>query len=207
METISIILVPGLLIALALLLALALAVGTAIAVRPGLLDRLRGVSDRRLSFRQATRPLDIPRNIDRWFYRHHRAYGIIVVALAAFLLYFLAFGYDAPAWTAAFAGDARLAAEIAIEVARILLWFVGVMALIVGTIVLVRPSALKGVERSANRWLTPRRLTRGLEREYHQADVWVARHPRACGIAIAAAAALVLLALLLHWGAILRSLA
>lgn len=207
MEAMTALLVPGLLLALVLLLIVAFAVGLAIVVRPALLDRLRGVSDRRVSFRRATRPLDIPRNIDPWFYRHHRIYGLVVVVLSAFLLYFLAFGYETPAWVAVFPAEYREIALMGAEVARFLLWVVAVLGVITGTTVFVRPSALKGVEAWANRWITPRRLTRGLDREYDHPDAWVSRHPRAWGLVIALSAGLVLLALLLHWGTVMRSLA
>lgn len=207
MEAMTTLIVPGLLLALILLLLVAFAVGLAIAIRPALLDRLRGVSDQRVSFRRATRPLDIPRNIDPWFYRHHRLYGAVVVVLSAFLLYFLAFGYETPAWVAVFPPEYREIALMGAEVARFLLWLVAVLGVITGTTVFVRPSALKGVEAWANHWITPRRLTRGLDREYGHPDAWASRHPRAWGLVIALSAGLVLLALLLHWGTVMHSLA
>ena len=206
MDALTNLLIPTLLVVLAILLALAMLFGLAIAVRPALLDRLRGITDQHLSMRRATRSFDIPRNVDRWFYRYHRIYGTVVVILSIFLLYFLAFGYQSPAWVAAFPREYHEVALIGAEVARFLLWLVAVLGVMVGTIVFVRPSALKDVEDWANRWITPRRLTRGLDREYNPADAWVSRHPRAWGIAITLAAGIVLLALLLHWGAVMRSL-
>jgi len=207
MDALTALLIPTLLVILAVCLAGATVFGGVIAVRPDLLARLRGVSDQRVSLRRATRPLDIPRNVDRWFYRHHRLYGLVVVVLAVFLLYFLAFGHASPAWTVAFDREYRELAEMGAEAARFVLWIVAILGVIVGTLVFARPSALKGIERWANRWITTRKLTRGLDREYGQPDAWAARHPRALGIAIMLSAGLVLLALLLHWGAVMRSLA
>lgn len=204
MDAVTNILAPALLGVLAVLLAAATAFGIAIALQPTLLDRVRELSDRHLSLRRATRPLDLPRDADRWFYRHHRVYGATVIALAIFLLYVLVFGYSAPAWVGPRGGAYHEVALILAEVARIVLWLVAVLALIVGTVVFVRPSALKGVEGVANRWLTPRRWTRGLDREYRSVDTWAARHPRATGIGIALAAAITLAALLLHWAVIVR---
>ena len=193
--------------ALVLLLALATAAGAAIAIRPALMDRLRALADRRIDTEHVAGALDRPRDADRWFYRYHRAYGVVVIGLAVFLLYFLAFGYHSPAWVSAFGADHRELVAMIIEVARIVLWLTSIAAIIVGTVVFVRPSALKNVERWANRWLSPRRISRDLDREYHPADTWASKHPRLAGTIAAVAAGAILMALLLQWGAITRTLA
>jgi hypothetical protein len=71
--------------------------------------------------------------------------------------------------------------------------------MLIGTIVLVRPSALKGFERWANRWLTPRRLTRGVAREYYPLERGVSRYPRTWGVAVALLSAVCLIALYVQW--------
>lgn len=190
--------------ALGVLLAVAFAVGAAVAAHPPLLARLRRGADRRVSMRRATRALDIPRNVDHWFYRHHRTYGAGVALLALVLLGFLTFGSAPEAWARAFGPAYRDVAGILVDTARLVLWLFGVLALVVGVVVFVRPSALKGLEAKANRWVTPRRALRGLEREYDHAETWMARYPRAWGVTIAAVCGLCLLALVLHAGAIAR---
>jgi len=188
--------------ALAGLLAFALAVGIVSALAPGMLERLRDTADRRVSMRRATRPLDVPRHIDHWFYRHHRVYGGVVVTLAMFLLYFLVFSDARDAWHRLFGPEYRDIAAMLLHAARIVLWMLSVFALMVGTVVLARPSELKKVEAWANRWLTPRRMTRALHREYAGPDTWARSHPRAWGIAVALASGLCLTALALNWQAI-----
>lgn len=197
-------LVQALLLALAVLLGIALLTGLAVTIRPALLDRVRRTSDQRYSMRRVTRALDIPRNIDRWFYRHHRLYGAAVVLLSIALLSFLAFGRPDSAWRSLFGPENRVVGEILVDTARVVLWILSLFALAVGTVVLVRPSALKSAEAVANRWLTPRRALRIIEREYHGPETWVRSHPRGWGLAIAAASALCLLALILQLPAILR---
>lgn len=191
-------------VALALLLALAFVVAVVVAIRPALLERLRGRADRRYSMRRATRALDIPRNIDRWFYRHHRLYGAFVVVLAALLLGFLTFGTAPEAWHRAFGPDYREVAAIVVDTARIVLWGLGLFALVIGVVVFVRPSALKAFETWANRWVTPRRATRGLEREFRGIEAWLLRHARGWGIAVAVVTCLCLVALFLHMDSIAR---
>ena len=191
-------------VVLAVLLALAFVVGAAVAVRPALLEGVRHRADRRVSMRRATRSLDVPRNVDRWFYRHHRIYGAFVVALAVLLLGVLTFGSAPAAWHRAFGPEYREVAAIIVDTARVVLWVLGIFALAIGVVVFVRPSALKGVEARANRWVTTRRAFRGLEREYHGTESWIARHPRAWGVAVAAATGIALLALSLRAGVIAR---
>lgn len=204
MTSIAGLLVQALLLALAVLLGIALLTGLAVAIRPALLDRFRRTSDQRYSMRRATRSLDIPRNIDRWFYRHHRLYGAAVVLLSIALLSFLAFGHPEAAWRGLFDRENRVVGEILVDTARVVLWILGLFALAVGTVVFARPSALKTAESWANRWLTPRRALRSAEREFLGPEAWVRRHPRGWGLTIAAASALCLLALILQAPVILR---
>ena len=184
------------------LLTLTALLGAAVALKPDLLPRLRAATDRRYSMRRATRALDIPRNIDRILYRHHRIYGTFVVALAIFLLYFLALGEQGPFWRELFPPDYRAIASIVADVARLVLWFFSVFALMIGTIVFVRPSALKRLERRANRWITPRRATRDLDREYRGLDERLGRRPRLWGTVTLVLSLTCLIALLVQWRAL-----
>jgi hypothetical protein len=199
MDPIASLLIASAMAVLAGLLALTAIIGGAVAVRPALLERLRRTSDRRYSLRRATGPLDRPRNIDRWFYRHHRAYGTVVVLLALFLLYFLAFGELRATWALMMGAEYRDIAELLGELARILLWIGAVLALLIGTVVFVRPSALKTLETGANRWLTLRRATRSLDREYGGLDARVARRPRLWGTITAVSSVVLLIALIVQW--------
>ncbi len=199
MDPITSLLVASAMAVLAGLLGLTTLIGAAVALRPELLERLRRTGDRRYSLRRATGPLDRPRNVDRWFYRHHRLYGTVVVLLALFLLYFLAFGELRSTWTLMLGREYRDVAAMLGDLARILLWVSAVFALIIGTVVFVRPSALKALEHGANRWLTLRRATRGLDREFGGLDERVTRRPRLWGTITAVASLLLLVALIVQW--------
>jgi len=205
MTTVAALLLQALILALGVLLAIAMVIGILVALRPQLLERFETRSGQRFSMRRATRLFDIPRNVDRWFYRHHRVYGAAVVVLAVALLSFLAFGQPQVAWYSLFDPGNRVAGEIVIDTARIVLWLLGLFALAVGVVVFLRPSALKAFEAWSNRWLTPRRALRNVEAaEYHGAEQWVRRHPRGWGVAVAVLSAVCLLALILQVPAILR---
>lgn len=204
MGTIAAMVTQALLLALGVMLALAFLLALAILVRPGLLERFERTSNRRYSMDHVTSALDTPRNIDRYFYRHHRLYGATVVILAVALLSFLAFRAPEVAWQSLFDGRMQEVGAILTDTGRVVLWILGLFALAIGAVVFLRPSALKSLEARANRWLRPQEAIRGLDREFHGPEQWVRRHPRAWGLVIALLSALCLLALILQTPAILR---
>lgn len=185
---------------LAVLLAGCFVVGVAIALRPSLLERMRAVSDRRVSMRRATRSLDMSHDVDRVLYRHHRLIGVLVIALSAFVLLSLGLGYDAKAWSGLFEPRYREIERLVLDTMRVVLWGLALFSLVVGVTVFVRPSALRRFEALSNRWWTPRRATRSLEREFNAPDQMVSGHPRAWGTGIALISGLALIALALHAG-------
>ncbi|MDZ7829336.1 MAG: hypothetical protein U5K33_07570, partial [Halofilum sp. (in: g-proteobacteria)] len=184
-----------------------IAIGIVIALWPQLLERFEShspASDSPCGARPACvrhpaqrRPLVLPGTT--------RTYGAAVVILAVTLLSFLAFGQPQLAWQGLFEPANRVAGEILVDTARVILWILGLFALAVGVVVFLRPSALKAFEAWSNRWLTPRRALRNVEAtEYHGAEQWVRRHPRGWGVAVALLSAVCLLALILQLPAILR---
>ncbi len=89
--------------------------------------------------------LERQRFVERFIYRHHRLFGSAIVAGALVLLALLGAGQArfGTAWLGRSGG----------RDAVFLVWALAVAALVIGIIVLVRPSALKGVETLANRWI------------------------------------------------------
>lgn len=91
--------------------------------------------------------LERPRLVERFIYRHHRLFGSAIVAGALALLTVLG------------AGQARLFGAVWLggssggRAAVLLVWALVVAVLVIGIVVLIRPSALKGVEALANRWI------------------------------------------------------
>lgn len=93
-------------------------------------DRLREVLER-------------PRGVERFIYRHHRSFGVaIIVGAMTFLII-------VQPWLlgAVLPGGSRA------QGAMILVWALLAAVLVIGIIVLFRPSSLKGVEALANRWI------------------------------------------------------
>ncbi len=167
---------------------LAMLVGCWLLVAPLSFARFSRVLNRWLSTRRAAQWLETPRPIERFFYRRHRVFGLLLVAGAAFALYYLLFSYETVEMLAAFVlpwagpeGDV-----IAATVTGFLL-FGNAMILLIGGIVLVRPSLLKGVEATSNRWVSTGNALEALDRRSDLPDQAVVRAPRLAGLALALA--------------------
>lgn len=114
----------------------------AVARPPDKPDTLRG----RLLNGRLQEVLDRPRRVERFIYRHHRPFGSAIVAGALALLALLGAGQSRLVGTAWLGGSGGMAAML-------LVWALAVAVLFIGIFVLVRPSALKGIEVLANRWI------------------------------------------------------
>ena len=121
--------------------------------------------------------LDARRTIERPLYRHHRVFGAVVIAGAlAWLVPFWMLRDRLPA-----VGDF---AAIAILAGCVLVTF----ALGIGFFLVVRPSALKGLEAAANRWIEPFPLAGkpGEPSGYEFVNRVVLRVPRLTGLLLLA---------------------
>ncbi len=141
-----------------------------------------GVVNRWVSTRQATHWLEAPRPIERFFYRRHRVFGALLIVGAAFALYSLGFHYDAARMLAAFALPwAGPGAEVFTTALTGFLLFGNAMVLLIGVVVLLRPSLLKGVETVSNRWVSTGEAFDSLDSHSDLPDKAIARRPRLAG--------------------------
>lgn len=103
-------------------------------------------------YRMLLKVLDRPWRFERFIYRHHLAFGMGIVAGAGFLLFVLARHHDLSiqsiSWPTSRGAQLML-------LGRAVAWLFAALALFIGLIVVIRPSLLKGVETSTNRWIDP----------------------------------------------------
>lgn len=185
----------GLAVVLLLGLLLALFVGVLLLARPQALFTLNQRLSRWVDTRQAFGLLDQPRHLERFFYRHHRALGVLVVLGATYVLARWAFAYDrdallallGPRWAAQGMDWVPLALEV-------VLVGLHVAILVVGGLIVFRPSLLKGVEKAANRW-QPGPATAPLDTVVGHVDDTIESHPRVSGLLLVVLAVWCLLAL------------
>lgn len=171
----------GTILATALLIG-SLAYGLGLLIVPTAMLHIAQKLDRRFSGRRAMRPLEIPRVTEKFFYRHHRLVGVLLlIGIAAFFfVYFVKFPRDTVL--------ARLSREIGAPLAGTLVdsastFLLAANALIglLGLVMIFRPSLLKPFESLANRWLSTRRALRGAETVHDPLDRFTVRHPRLVG--------------------------
>lgn len=94
--------------------------------------------------------LDRRQSIERPLYRHHNAFGAAVIVGAVALLVTLWELRDHPLVTGVLPG---ILGAWGIRAVILTSWALAVFALGIGVFLLIRPSALKGFETAANRWI------------------------------------------------------
>jgi len=149
-----------------------------------------------ISTRQAMRSWDQPIDVERALYRSHRLVGILMLIGALFTLYVLVLRLRGPELTSLLSSFFRLpvAAWIAISL-RIFLVAANVAALFIAATILLRPSALKGLEAWANRSFSGRGSARAWDIPRPSVDPIAVANPRLVGTALAIAGAYVVLAI------------
>ena len=195
LSPLSLPLAQGLLVVLIVGLGLALVVGALLLTKPRLLFALNARLSRWVDTRGAFGVLDEPHHLERFFYRHHRALGLVIVAGASYVLWRWAFIYDRSEVLAALGYPFRPAGldwlPAALETALVGLH--GAI-LMVGVLVFFRPSLLKGFERTANHW-QPGPATTPLDAVVGNLDGAFEGHPRVSGLLLVISSFWCLLAL------------
>lgn len=168
-----------------ILLLFCVVVGALFLLLPETARKLTTRFSQMMTLRRAMRPLEIPRNTDQFFYRHHRWVGAALILLASVFLYIYLTG--APA-TKISQWIGRQIGTQALDTTW--LWLSGFVAvvnfaaLLMGAVLLVRPSSLKPVEAVANRWISTRKALRGAEASHDELDRMVWRMPRLFGLLV-----------------------
>ncbi|MCK9530912.1 MAG: hypothetical protein M0R77_10205 [Gammaproteobacteria bacterium] len=115
--------------------------------------------------------LDQVYRIERFFYRHHRLFGAFLLAGSGYTLYHASFRPDLLVHAYEAWGPVG-------EAVAIMILGGNIVALVLGAVVLVRPSLLKEPERLSNRWIRVAPLS-----PLHGAgaEAIIARQPRLAG--------------------------
>jgi hypothetical protein len=161
---------------------LGMLLGLLLILRPRLVERLNRSANRWVTTRHLNRWLDRSYSIEHWLYQRHRATGIVIVAGATYILVYFGLLFDKANALQHLGG--RLPPQLldGLLDALVLCALVGgVVALIVGLFMWLRPSMLRGFEEQSNRWVSTRRATRVLDVPHDEVDRFVQRHARQVG--------------------------
>ena len=162
---------------------LMLAIGIIFLIAPAWAFSTSNKLNRWVSTKTLFDTLDKPRYQERWIYRHHCIFGIIIVLIACYVFYvfLIAIGMDAMVVKLTAFADSEFNKWLFEQVFYIFLG-ANMIALIIGLIILIRPSALKGFEERSNRWIETNeelaRLDRNITTDLHLGN------PRLFGLAV-----------------------
>lgn len=164
---------------------LAIALGLLLLLAPATYLGLAARLNTWISLRRGMKAVEIPRYQERSLYRHHRLFGLLVIIGALYTLRYFLLDFDRAIALKALRGQFDLSAQVLdwlLDAGSLVLVVCNLLVLVIGGIVLVRPSLLKHVEAWGNRWVSTRHATRILDSEYHGLDRLTARHPRGMGL-------------------------
>lgn len=159
--------------------------GLWLLIAPGGFARIETMAGGPFSLRRGLRPFDVSRNVDRYFYRHHEAIGLLIIAASTFTLYRTMFDI-VPGKVARLliAQYPQVIADWLIASLHYTLLLGNLFALVVGLVIYVRPSALKDFEARANHWFTARKKTLWLQSRLDNSGEILRNQPRTLGIII-----------------------
>jgi hypothetical protein len=143
--------------------------------------------------------LNQPYSTTRWFYRYHRAAGILIASGAAYGIWQWWSAYDREAVIGLL--DPRIRAMgldwLVPALESMFLVFNGLIV-VFGVVVIFRPSLLKTPERWANRWVKVE-ADQALDRRFDPLAEAVDKRPRLLGALVAGSCSYLLWALLPHF--------
>jgi len=167
-----------------------LAVGVGLIASSPKMAQYFHVLNRWMSTRHVLKPVEISHDTERMTHRHYRwlAGGFVLGGLIS--IFGLLAGLDANAVSAAFA-QKRFAPVVAIgvESAKWVLIAGSAFGVVVGAMLLFYPNAESMLEKFANQWVSPRRVTRSWDDMHMNLDTLVEAHPRPAGWIIAGTSA------------------
>ena len=173
--------------ALAIFLLIGALAGVAVSLllifKPHLIGRVNHVANHWISMRHISQMVDRSISIERWFYRHHRPMGLLVILGAAYILFYFGWRFDKVIALQSFASfmPNKMLLGVLLEVMVLVALISAAVALCAGLVVVLRPSLLRSVESEANQWVSSRRATKVMDVMHNPVDQFVERHARRVG--------------------------
>jgi len=164
-----------------------LAFGLSLIVNSAWALRFVSRMNRWVSMRQATKPLEIPRDTRQAVQKHRYWLAVIFVACGAFAVYGLLSQFNAGA-IVILLGLKFMQPDVAAWLVDSLRWLLvlgNLVAIVAGIMLAFFPDRLAALEARGGRWFSSRKITRGADDMKIKLDGWVAVYPRAAGGIIA----------------------
>ncbi len=159
--------------------------GALLIFKPHYVEQLNRVANRWVSVRRVNQWLDRTISLERWFYRHHRAAGIAIMLGAAYVFIHFGFQFDKTYTLHQLSGKIPAKLLDALLDALVLFLLLGsAIALMLGLLICLRPSLLRGLEQKSNQWVSLRQATKIFDVQRGQVDEFVLHHTRRVGWAL-----------------------
>lgn len=158
------------------------AVSLLLIFNPHLMARANRLANRWISTDHLNQMLDRSISIEHWFYRRHRLLGLLIIFGACYILVYFGLLFDKPIALQHLSGymPVRLL-DVLLDTMALASLTGAAVALFVGLFLCLRPSLLRGIEESANLWISSDRAARMLDIPREQAERFVAGHARRVG--------------------------
>ena len=140
--------------------------------------------NRWVSSREALRPMEVSRDVDRFVYRWNLRVGMLLALGSAFVLYVAFFGPEAAAIARLFPARASVWGAMLVQGLRWIVVLGSVAGLVSGIVLVVRPGLLRSAGAVSNRSYSERRATKLLEVMNISPDRWIMSSPRLSGAII-----------------------
>ena len=134
--------------------------------------------------RKATKSLETPISIESWFYRHAKLTGALLMLGAAYLFYLLFWQLDYLKLQHSLPGLTPLTWEWLLNAFQVFFSLSSIAVFLMGFVVLIRPSLLKPLEESANKWISTRQKMQFMSENVGKADQLLTIFPRQVGMVI-----------------------
>ena len=137
--------------------------------------------------------------LEKPFYKYHLVSGPLIILAAIYVLYEAIFVLSRDKLSTVIGSDASILSiwtEVLIDAAFGWIYISGIIAMLIGAIVTIRPSYLKGVENRLNTWVETEKTVKKMDKSLNLLDEWVCEHPRLFGILSLSGSVLVALAMM-----------
>ena len=149
--------------------------------------------NKNFSMRKSTKPLEKPISVERWFYRHSKISGSLIMVAAIYLLYLLFNELNFAFLAKNLPHLSVLTWEWLLQAFQIFFTLMAIIVFLLGFLIVVRPSSLKPMEVKANKWISTRQKMQFMSDQVGQADQLLFRFPRHVGAVILIFGAIILI--------------
>jgi len=151
---------------------------------PRLARSLSNILNRSINVDKGIEFLDKNIEISDFFYNHHVAMGLLIVAGSAFSLFFFFFSLDVSKFAGIFLGSR--ADQFTTELIMSSVTWIGkigcLSGLVFGLMMAVKPDLLRRIENALNSLFETKSMIDKLDKSSHDMDTFFFRHPFAVGL-------------------------